>query len=210
MPYTELQFGALRCLLSVPLGVAPETGWPVIVFLHGRDEAAPVPVAQALTRHGPLSPRASSVATSGFIVVAPQLPAPGGDVWAARSDLIVELAEEMVSAQRGDRSRLYLSGFSFGGNGVLDIGPKTTFWAALWPVDPTRPVAPAGDQPVWISGGDRSRARAKRLPGFVEPQPGARRVLHDAGLNHVETAARAYQDDAVYSWLLSHSCTVLP
>lgn len=164
-----------------------------------------MPIARALTLHGPLNPEAAAIATQSFIVVAPQLPAPGGDVWAARADSLTKLASDVAADHRRDRARIYLTGFSFGGNGVLDIGPKQpALWAALWPVDPTRPLAPEGDQPVWLSAGDRSRARADRLPGFVDRQPGARRVLHDAGLGHVATAANAYRDRAVYDWLLTH------
>jgi poly(3-hydroxybutyrate) depolymerase len=164
-----------------------------------------MPIAEALTRHGPLNPHSAAIATDGFILVAPQLPAPGGDVWATRSDTIAKLAVDVVGKNRGDRSRLYLTGFSFGGNGALEIGArKPKLWAALWPVDPTRAAPPPGDQAIWVSAGARSRAHAERFAGFMTPESGTRRVLHDAGLNHIETAANAYQGSAVYNWLLAH------
>jgi poly(3-hydroxybutyrate) depolymerase len=205
MPYAEMQFETLGCLLSIPPGTPPRDGWPILLYLHGSGEAAPMRIAQALTLHGPLNPHSATIATNGFIVVAPQLPEPGGDVWATRSDTIAKLAADVAGKNHGDRSRQYLTGFSFGGNGALEIGAREPkLWAALWAVDPPRAAPPPGDHPIWVSAGARSRAQAARFAGFMTPESGARRVLHDAGLNHVETAANAYQDSAVYNWLQTH------
>ena len=55
---------------------------PLLCFLHGYGEAAPMAIDRALRRHGPLAAGAAPFAVREFIVLAPQLPT-AGDLWAA-------------------------------------------------------------------------------------------------------------------------------
>jgi hypothetical protein len=80
---------ALRCVISLPGRHASCSGpWRVLCFLHGDGEAADYTgpgklhkdCFAALHAHGPLR-FGSSPRTNDFIVVAPQLPGRGGDVW---------------------------------------------------------------------------------------------------------------------------------
>ncbi|HXS52039.1 MAG TPA: hypothetical protein VN782_05865 [Usitatibacter sp.] len=179
---------------------------PLICFLHGYDEGAPLPVAEGAIRHGPLR-EGSSQRAEGFVVVAPQLPV-RGDFWhryANEVHAIVTLARERFDADAG---RLYLTGFSFGGNGVFDLAlEQGAFWAALWAVDPTRPPRRALRQPVWLSFGAVARrarglfVRSLRLAPF-EGELDRPRVWLDEGADHVESARLAYRDDRIYDWLL--------
>lgn len=119
-------------------------------------------------------------------------------------------------AHGGDSARSYLTGFSFGGNGVFDLAlAQRELWAALWPVDPTR-VPPADPGlPVWLSSGEVSR-RGER--GFVERlglnQPAGAApggcVIVDRGQDHVGTATLAYADERIYDWLLARSAAAQP
>ncbi len=202
----------LRYLVSVPKPRAPGTqGLPVLCFLHGYDEAAPLDIRKALTRHGPLRKGSSTRAVKEFIVVAPQLPAPGGDVWHRYGNDVLKIVHEVRRTYRGDESRTYLTGFSFGGNGVFDIALNYAgFWAALWPVDPTRIPESDPGRPVWLSFGEVSR-RAKN--GFIrgldlKPADSSEkndRIYLDQGQDHVGTATQAFRDDRIYTWLLSKS-----
>ncbi|QBQ56100.1 hypothetical protein [Nitrosococcus wardiae] len=105
----------------------------------------------------------------------------------------------------------FLTGFSFGGNGVFDLAlEQRNFWAALWAVDPTRvPVEDPG-RPVWLSYGEVSRPKklsfiqCLHLEPLQSETPGER-VYVDQGQDHVGTATFAYQDARIYSWLLSNS-----
>jgi hypothetical protein len=199
----------LPYLLSVPDGIVPANGaWPVLCFLHGYDEGAPMPIRQALTRHGPLRPTSAQMATSEFLVVAPQLPG-RGDLWPGYAHSVQQIVLEIQNQHHGDPCRTYLTGFSFGANGVLDLPLRQPrFWAALWPVDPTRLPEKDPDLPIWLSLGEISRHRrdeyTRRLG--LEPLPGGTggdRVCTDQQQDHVKTSILAYQDHRIYDWLLS-------
>jgi predicted peptidase len=203
-----IQSSPLSYLLSVPAGEATEPR-PVLCFLHGYDEAAPAPIHEGVARHGPLRPGSARRALDDFIIVAPQLPR-AGDLWHLYADVVRTIVEGVRAAHGGDRRRTYLSGFSFGGNGVFDLAiAQPDFWAALWPVDPTRIPRSDPGRPVWLSVGDIARhggagfVRALRL----EPADGGAsgdRVYLDEGQDHVGSATRAYRDARIYEWLLSH------
>jgi predicted peptidase len=205
--YQEMECGSLRCLVSIPPGEPPEGGWPILIFLHGSQEAAPRDLQAAMKAHGPLAKSSGSQATRRFVVIAPQLPAPGGCVWHEHDHRVQQIALSAVDTYQGNRSKIYLTGFSYGGMGVLDIGSlRPNVWAALWPVDPVR--GPAGTlappenmtaRPIWVSVGERSRGSASLFRRVQAPY-----VYEDRGLPHVPTAAAAYGDGAIYDWLLAH------
>ncbi|GAB2803986.1 hypothetical protein GCM10027040_35490 [Halomonas shantousis] len=203
---------SLRTLFSVPSAAAPASGWPVLCFLHGYDEAAPLDIQAALTRHGPLSSASASLAREAFILVAPQLPA-AGDHWHRHAAEVQDLVRRLHEQHDGNPQQTYLSGFSFGGNGVFDLAiaqPGT--WAALWPVDPTRVPREDPRCPVWLSFGEAAR---RNKSGFVRslglqavgsmPEEEGERLYLDEGEDHVGSARRAYADERIYRWLLSIS-----
>ena len=198
----------LPYLLSLPDTTAPPH--PLLLFLHGYDEGAPLPLQGALTRHGPLAPTTSPSATREFIVVAPQLPT-RGDLWHQYAEAVEEIVQEVQARHPADPERTFLTGFSYGGNGVFDLALQLPdLWVALWPVDPTRVPQRDPEKPVWFSSGEISRRQA---PAFMQrlrleelsvagTNPGER-VYTDEGQDHVGTARRAYGDERVYRWLLS-------
>jgi predicted peptidase len=197
----------LRYLLSVPPEGRPGDPFPVLCFLHGYGEAAPRDIRRALTLHVPLRSSSTPRAAREFIIVAPQLLV-GGDLWNRYADVVREIVSEARSEHGGDPRRLYLSGFSFGGNGVFDLGAaQPDLWAGLWAVDPTRVPAKKLKRPVWFSFGEVSRAHkaasiaALDLRPFGEDARGDR-VWLDEGLDHVGSATSAYADERIYDWLL--------
>jgi poly(3-hydroxybutyrate) depolymerase len=203
--------GALPYLLSVP--AAPVgAARPLLCFLHGSDEGGPTPIRAALTRHGPLSSAAAARATSEFVVVAPQLPL-RGDWWYRHAAAVASIIRQVQQQHAADARRTYLTGFSFGGNGVFDLALATpSRWTALWPVDPTR-VPPADPGlPLWLSSGEVSRHNRRPLMHSLQLQPPGddepgERVYEDRGEDHVGTARVAYGDDRIYRWLLSFAGT---
>ena len=77
---------------------------------------------------------ATSNATSIYTCLTDviQLPAFGGDVWNSRADQVKAIARSTADKYQGNPSQIYLTGFSYGGNGVLDIGfRQRDVWAAL-------------------------------------------------------------------------------
>jgi predicted peptidase len=214
-PRQWIESGPLPYLVSVPRSDPPASGfWPLLCFLHGYGEGGPGPIEPALTRHGPLAAGSSPLATVDFLVVAPRLPA-RGDLWHRHAEAIEQVVRQVLTDHRVDSERVYLTGFSFGGNGVLDLAQKRReTWAALWPVDPTRVPPEDPGRPVWLSSGEISRHFADTFIRRLHLQPdrgsdadaraGANdRVYEDRGQDHMGTARLAYQDDRIYRWLLS-------
>ncbi len=199
--------GRLQYLISIPTEPTSETK-PLLVFLHGYNEGAPAPIWEGVTAHGPLSRTASPMAQAGFVIVAPQLPEQG-DFWYRYNEDVLTIVQQVSTFFRINAQQLFLTGFSFGANGVFDLAlQEPRVWSALWPVDPTRvPVRHPG-RPVWLSLGAASRhnedayvavLRLQRL----EDDSVSDLVYTDEGLDHVGTATHAYQDDRAYRWLLS-------
>jgi predicted peptidase len=188
-----------------------KTSRPVLCFLHGNGEhSGLLTIDQALERHGPLKadPETRTAFGGRFIVVFPQLPAPGGNVWIKYAAEIEELVKSVWHDYGGDPGRTYLTGFSYGGNGVFSLAAaQPRLWAALWPVDPTLNPIPKPPQPTWLCLGDYSRGDEASLhkKGFQEIKKAgdnSNQVYIDYGKDHSGTATSAYRDKRGYDWLL--------
>lgn len=200
-----IESAPLPYILSVPDGATPAEPRPVLVFLHGYNEGAPTEIRHALTLHGPLRAGNPSVVDE-FIVVAPQLPV-RGDLWRASAHEVFDIVRRVQAEHGGDRRRTYLTGFSFGGNGVFDLAlAQPNMWAALWSVEPTRVPERDPGLPVWLSSGELSRLRKAgfrmTLHLSEDADEAGDRVYVDQGEDHVGTATLAYQDERIYRWLL--------
>lgn len=212
---TLVTSGPLPYMVSRPATADHDSALsPVLFFLHGFDEGYPTPIEQGLTRHGPLRPSSSVTATTEFIVVAPQLPI-SGDFWHRHAEAVEAIVREVQAEYRGDTERTFLTGFSFGGNGVFDLAiQQPNLWRALWPVDPTRVPNQAPEQPIWLSSGQISRFVEGRFIQKLRLEPlqpedadkivPGDRIYFDQAQDHIGTAALAYQDDRIYRWLLAH------
>jgi poly(3-hydroxybutyrate) depolymerase len=151
-----------------------------------------------------------------FIVVVPQMPClPGegirsfSDNWIDYADTVRQVVETVRKEYRGDHQHIYLTGFSLGGNGVLDIAQaQPNFWAALWPVDPTRPYGNSPQSPIWLWYGKDTLQQNQTTVGNLSLQstpangiPAGDSLCTNTGLPHVPTATSAYAADGVYDWL---------
>lgn len=201
------QWGSLRYLLAAHEPPATGDRAALLCFLHGYEEGAPAPIEQALTRHGPLRPENVERVLREFVVVAPQLPL-RGDLWLRYADDVRQVVEGERKRLSCDATRTYLTGFSYGGNGVVDIAAaQPAFWAALWAVDPTRVPSRDPLRPVWLSIGQVARLRKPTFVRALNLQPAGAdsdRVYLDEGEDHVGCVTRAYADARIYSWLLSN------
>jgi predicted peptidase len=185
---------------------------PLLCFLHGYDEAAPLDIETGLTRHGPFKPGNPAPQLDQFVCVAPQLPR-RGDIWHRYAHGVREIVLHEAQRHDCDPRRLYLTGFSFGGNGVFDLAlVLPAFWAALWPVDPTRVPAKDPEAPVCLHLGEVSRYQARSFirklqlvaAGHHGEAITGDRVWFDEGHDHVQTATAAYRDARIYEWLLRY------
>ncbi|MFP5305841.1 MAG: hypothetical protein ACLGI7_08455 [Gammaproteobacteria bacterium] len=205
---TVIATPALRGLLRLPPN--PARGLPLLCFLHGFDEAAPLNIHAALRRHGPLQPQAPQAMLDRFIVAVPQLPI-AGDHWRRHADEVHELVAELRRAHGADPSRCYVSGFSFGGNGAFDLAAqRPDVWAAVWAVDPTRLPSRELRAPAWLSIGEVSRRQAYAFIDRLQSKPPdaallGDRIHLDEHEDHVGSARRAFADERIYEWLLKRS-----
>ena len=77
-----------------------------------------------------------------------------GDNWHKFPHVVKEIVNNVRKDYDADPHKFYLTGFSYGGNGVFDLAAiQPNFWAALWPVDPTKVPPKDLELPVWVSIG---------------------------------------------------------
>lgn len=207
-PQPPVAAGGYTYQLHLPKDYSPKgTRWPLMIFLHGSGERGS-DVAR-VKAHGPpkIADRDSAFP---FVLVSPLLPA--DEDWDL-AKLNAILAASLKSL-RIDPARIYLTGLSRGGH-------ATWRWAAAepWRFAAIAPVAGRGDpstacaltkMPLWAFHGDRddvvtpegsfAMARAIRACGG---QPRLT-IYPDLGHNSWDPA---YDDPALYLWLLSNHRT---
>lgn len=196
---------------------------PVILFLHGMGERGEGgPELAAAARWGLPKFRAEGRRITEtpfpFLVVVPQCPK--AHTWCDEAALsaLDHLVDGLV-AERGDRSRLYLSGFSMGGIGAFCLAlRRPQRFAALASVCgacTTPDALPRLSQlPLWIAYGEDDEIGeltqgsldiVSRLGGSGRLVEKPYRLGHKGGLGpHVRTADAAYAEPELYRWLLSH------
>lgn len=191
---------------------------PVLCFLHGAGEAAtdaagkPQPLGKLLANRSPAwHAENGSPFVSRFLVVCPQLERRRR--WepsdASHVDAIVDAA---IGHHGGDPARLFLTGFSYGGEGAFRIALASPRWGTVWAVDPAIqrvPEPPAKDTRVWIHHG-RQQPGAENMAAFAitlaladwASDVHARRILTVLDTDHPATCTAAYAEAHVYDWLL--------
>jgi predicted esterase len=206
------------CFVYPPVasGGSPGQQHPILCFLHGRGEAVAGENPDGIAAHG--SPawhaQTGSALTDPFLVVCPQRREIGrwDDTDAAKLHLVLD---QIVSEHKGDADKVFLTGFSLGGDAVFWFAsyPRGDRFQRLWAVDPAlrsdTPIPPPG-RPVLLHHGFAMRhlvSEFKEPAGLVEcPGRGALtgdRLICDLGLEHVATCRAAYGEKASYDWLLS-------
>uniref|UniRef100_A0A914QLD0 Uncharacterized protein n=1 Tax=Panagrolaimus davidi TaxID=227884 RepID=A0A914QLD0_9BILA len=204
---------ALPYLISKPWGSPPPDGFPILVFLHGWQEAAPVPIQEAMIKFGPLDVDNPSHVKEQFIIIAPQMPKKG-DYWDKFAQAVKDIVVKVQNEEGGDKNRTYLTGFSFGGNGVFEVAVRQpNFWAALWAVDQTRVPDNDPQRPIWISVGIFVRSNLSTFVTKLGLKSAklnfdADRVHDDTLRTHIGAAEEAYKDEKIYRWLLSKSLSI--
>jgi predicted peptidase len=191
-----------------------ETGWPMILFLHGRGERGTD--LDLVKIHGPAK-LVEKDPDFPFIVVSPQCP--DDRIW--DSPALIGLLDAVIAAHNVDTNRIYLTGLSMGGFGTWDLGLKfPERFAAMVPVCGGGNVIEArivGEQrekeiarlPIWAFHGAKDDviplSESERMVDVVRnvgnkdvkltvyPEAG-----HDAW-------TQAYGSSELYDWMLQQS-----
>jgi predicted peptidase len=185
--------------------VTPAKRWPLVVYLHGGPDRGS-DIAR-VKRDGP--PLAVEKGTDfPFVLVSPQCPK--GEIWTDTEGLMA-LINSVAEKYRIDSQRVYLTGMSMGGRGVLYLASKYpsrfAAVAALAPYLPEPSWAKAiATTPVLIVQGDSDPiapiSDTKDLVEAIRQAKGDVELTILPGRNHF--ISDFYAKDDLYAWLLKH------
>jgi predicted peptidase len=197
----------VRYLLYLPQRYARETRkrWPLILFLHGSTEKGDD--LQIVKRAG-LPAYLEQVRSFPFVVISPQLPQ-DQDRWDPVE--MKALLDAVLPDLRVDRDRMYLTGWSLGGNGVWRMATRyPNLFAAI------APVAGWGDAddaktlknlPVWAFHGARDTnvlpSESFDMVKALRRQGGDARLTLYPDLDH-DCWVTVYRSAKLYDWFLQH------
>ena len=204
-PQPPIASGGYSYQLHLPRGYAGETtSWPLMIFLHGSGERGSD--LNQLKLHGP--PKiADRDPAFPFVLVSPQLPAE--QEWDLAK--LGALLDHNIRTPRIDPARIYLTGLSRGGH-------ATWRWAAAEPgrFAAIAPIAGRGDpaggcalkaMPLWAFHGDRDDVVTPEgsfaMVRSIRACGGHARLTIYPDLGH-NSWDPAYDDPALYLWLLAH------
>lgn len=200
-----------RYVVQVPIGYGPGKKWPAILFLHGRGESGSDGrfqlwhgLERAMVRYRDRWP---------FVAVFPQKADPN-QLWPAEIPMLVAILESVEAEYSLDPRRRYLTGLSQGGHGTIQLAGRLPWkFAALAPVcgwadDPDIAAEAIGKTPLWAFHGDKDEAvpvqRSVELVEALQKRAGNAKLTRYPDVGH-DSWHRAYQDENLAEWLLSHS-----
>jgi dienelactone hydrolase len=198
--------------------------WPMILFLHGRNERGSegmwqteFGVAEAVRNHPERWP---------FVIVMPQCPQNAHWTDPAMLDMAMASLDQEAAEFHGDETRTYLTGLSMGGYGAWELARLHPHrWAAIaiaaggifWSYEPERwqeaSILPAeyasalGHTPVWLFHGTLDNVVVPRQSEIMfeafKAAGGDIRLWLYQGLKH-DCWTRAYDEPELPHWLLVH------
>jgi predicted peptidase len=183
----------------------------MIVYLHGFNHSGS---DLDLLLNGGLPLQIEDGRRLPALVISPQCPF--GENW--QSPEMVErlgrLVNELIALYGADPARVYLTGFSMGGDGVWALGiAHPELFAALAPVGSwyldLEGVCALKDMPVWVFQGEQdaivSPQFSKQMNEALAACGGDVRLELFPAAGHGESSTLAYGMDELYEWLLGQA-----
>lgn len=196
----------LQYWLNIP--DSPAQDLPVLIYLHGSNRSGSqlgTVLSEGIPyqlEHGRRLP---------MIVVSPQCPL--GDNWQtpAMVERLSHFVDEIVATYHADSKRVYLTGFSMGGDGVWALGiAHPEQFRALAPVaswySNLDAVCAVQKIPVWVFQSDMDEVVsphfAADMTSALNRCNGNVMLTRYSSGSHQRSAQVTYQNDALYSWFL--------
>lgn len=200
----------LKYLLYLPPEYAQKDSWPLLLFLHGAGERGEN--LERVKVHGP--PKLIAAGKQfPFIVVSPQCPS---DRWWQPEELTA-LLDEIVEKYKVDQDRIWVTGLSMGGFGTWSLAAATPErFAALVPIcgggDPIW-AKRLNHIPIWVFHGAKDQVvpldRSEKMVEALKQAGGTVKFTVYPEASHDSWTA-AYNDPALYEWLLGQKRTPAP
>lgn len=203
---TSFQAGdaTLDYWIYLPKGEQPESGSPLLLFLHGAGERGDD--LAVVKKHGP--PKLIEAGQDfPFVVVSPQCPE--RERWEPKQ--LAALVEHLVAEHSLDGSRLYVTGLSMGGYGTWAlIAEYPELFAAAVPVcggGDVEKVDAMAKTPVWAFHGGQDRVvpprRSEVLVDALKERDAEVKLTVYPEAGH-DSWTKTYDNAEVYAWLLEH------
>jgi predicted peptidase len=183
---------------------ADETGYPLVIYLHGRG-------GDVMTPEEPGEARSFSQEDNyrkrPCVIIAPQCKTEGS--WDGQnSAAVLEIIDDLVKNLAVDKKRIYLTGYSMGGYGTFHLlGEEPKLFAA------GVPIAGGGDPnkaeiykkvPVWVFHGAKDETvkpeQSRRMvEALKEEKSDVKYTEYEDGDHGI--AGRVYADVKLHEWL---------
>lgn len=193
--------------IYVPPTYDPTKPTPTIIYMHGAGECGTDGVKPTKLGIGVAVARVP--AAWPFIVIFPQL-YDKSTTWIANEALVMAILGKTRRELNVDRSRIYLTGASKGGNGTWAIAANhPNLFAAIAPVCGAAADEAAAKElvnmPIWLFHGEKDTAvpvaKARKSIEWVTANGGTCKAKIYPDLGH-GVWDRAYQDEKLNEWFL--------
>jgi predicted peptidase len=191
-----------KYLMYLPDMDGPESGFPLMLFLHGIGECGDN--LDLVKKNGPPS-FLDDKKDFPFIVLSPQCPE--GEQWIP--ELLIELIEEFSAIAFVDTSRIYVTGLGMGGTGTWDLAlAKPDMFAAIVPIcgkgNPEQ-ACKLKKLPVWVFHGEKDdvipSSYSSEMVDALEKCGGIVKFTLYQDVDH-SAWIPAYDDPALFEWML--------
>lgn len=199
-----------RYTVFVPQSYDPKQPCPTILFLHGAGQIGNDGKAQV--RGGLAEAIRSRQGTFPFLTIFPQAQLGSWEADSADGRRAIAILEQVKQQYRVDTTRIYLTGYSMGGEGTWSIAAAhSNMFAAIIPICPSRKLAAAPklkDTPCWCFQGDADApgtvADTRKMLLAIKAAGGRPIYQEYPGVEH-NCWDMTYANDDIYDWLLSHT-----
>jgi len=180
--------------------------WPLMLFLHGAGERGDD--LEKVKKHGP--PKIVQTRKDfPFIVVSPQCPE--DDWWTKKTEVLINLLDEIIARYDVDTERVYLTGLSMGGYGSWALASEyPDRFAAVVPIcgggNRTMSLM-LKDVPIWAFHGAKDSVvpaeESKDVVDAINRRGGNAKLTIYPEANH-DSWTQTYNNQELYDWLLEH------